>query len=185
MQAIVTALDEPWRERVEEIWAELRAVFQLKAIAGSTEPHVTYHVAERYDETRIAPILARIASTTAPFEIDTHGLGVFRGKETVLALHITPSAELLATHRAIWSNVSAALPGEPSAASDVKEAYTAATWAPHVTLATVGLREEQLPDIMALLGRRDYRWRMPATNLCLIPDTSSKTAAWTRWGLRR
>ena len=64
MQAIVTALDEPWRERVEEIWSELRAVFQLKAIAGSTEPHFTYQVAERYDAARLAPIAARIAADT-------------------------------------------------------------------------------------------------------------------------
>ena len=178
MQAIVTALDEPWRERVEEIWAELRAVFQLKAIAGSTEPHVTYHVAERYDETRIASIVARIAGAAAPFEIETEGLGVFRGEETVLSLHVTPSPELRAMHAAIWRDVSAA-------ASGVKAVYAAETWAPHITLAIGDLREEQLPDIMALLGRRDYRWRIPAANLCLIPDTSSATAAWTRWDLRR
>jgi hypothetical protein len=45
MQAIVTALDEPWRERVEEIWAELKAVFQLKSVEGSTEPHFAFHAA--------------------------------------------------------------------------------------------------------------------------------------------
>lgn len=177
MQAIVTALDEPWRERVEEILAELRAVFQLKTIAGWAAPHVTYHVAEGYDDARIVPILAQIAGAAPPFVVETHGLGVFHGEQTVLALHVTPSAELLAMHTAIWRGVSAA-------ASDVKAAYAVETWAPHITLATLGLREEQLPDIMALLGRRDYRWRMPAANLCLIPDTSSSTAPWTRWELR-
>ena len=110
--------------------------------------------------------------------VETHALGVFRGEETVLSLHITPSAELQAIHESIWRGVSAA-------ASGVKPVYAAGTWVPHITLAIGDLREEQLPDIVALLGRRDYRWRMPAANLCFIPDTSSKAAPWTRWELRR
>jgi hypothetical protein len=54
---------------------------------------------------------------------------------------------------------------------------------PHIALAVGDLREEQLPEITSLLGRRDYRWRVRASNLCLISDTESRTAARTRWEL--
>lgn len=177
VQAIVTALDEPWRERVEKVWAELKAVFRLQAIATISKPHFTYHVAERYDRDRIDAALGRVAASTQPFEIETHGLGVFRGEETVLFLHVTPSPTLRAMHGAIWS-------AAEGIARDVKPVYAAEPWVPHITLAIGDLREEQLPQIMALLGRRDYRWRLPATNLCLIPDVTSTVEAWTRWELQ-
>ena len=176
MQAIVTALDEPWRERVEGIWAELKAVFQLKAVEGATEPHFTYHAAERYDAARIEEALGAIGRSTPSFEVETHGLGAFRGEETVLFLHVTPSDRLSELHAAIFG-VAQALADAP------KPAYAAATWVPHITLAIGDLQEERLPEIMALLGRREYRWRMPATNLCLIPDTASQRPPWTRWEL--
>jgi 2'-5' RNA ligase len=177
MQAIVTALDEPWRERVEEIWAELKAVFQLAAIATSTEPHFTYHAADGYDRAPIDAQLARLASTTPRFEVETHGLGVFHGEETVLFLHVTPAPALRAVHAAVWS-------AAEGIAADVRPVYAAETWVPHITLAIGDLRQEQLPDIMTLLARREYRWRMPATNLCLIPDVTSVEEPWIRWDLR-
>jgi 2'-5' RNA ligase len=176
MQAIVTALDEPWRERVEEIWAELKAVFQLKSVEGSTEPHFAFHAAEQYDAGPVGAALTSITSIAPPFEVETHGLGVFRGDQTVLFLHVTPSDALRALHAAVFEAV------QPLAAAPTP-VYAAATWVPHIALAVGDLREEQLPEITSLLGRRDYRWRVRASNLCLISDTESRTAARTRWEL--
>jgi 2'-5' RNA ligase len=177
VQAIVTALDEPWRERVEEIWGELRAVFRLQSVAATTEPHFTYHVAERYERYAVDEAISRLAASMLAFDVETHGLGVFRGEETVLFLHVTPSPALRAMHTAVWAAVDAI-------ASDTRPIYAAHTWIPHVTLAIGDLREEQLPEIMALLGRRDYRWRMRATNVCFVPDATSRSEPWVRWELR-
>jgi 2'-5' RNA ligase len=177
VQGIVTVLDEPWRERVEEIWGELAAVFGLPSAGAQRDPHVTYHVADSYDQDAVDAAMSAIASATPAFELETHGLGVFRGEQTVLFLHVTPSPALSALHAAVLRGVEAIARGP-------REFYVPETWVPHITLAAGGLREEQLPEIMALLGRRDYRWRMRATNVCYVPDAMSRADPWVRWELR-
>jgi 2'-5' RNA ligase len=177
MQAIVTALDDPYRDDVENIWGELKAVFGLQSVSGSTRPHFTYHVAEQYSD-RIADVLAEIARSSPAFEIETHGLGVFRGDELVVYLHVTKSDALVAMHERIWSGVA-------DVSADAKPVYAAETWVPHITLAIGDIDEGQLPAVLQFLNRREYRWRIPATNLCLIDDTSSAAAEWRRYELTR
>ena len=177
MQAIVSALDDPHREMVDNIWGELKAVFGLQGVTGSTRPHFTYHVAESYDASAIEDALTAIARATPPFAIETHGLGVFRGAETVLYLHISPSPALVAAHSRIWNAA------EPIAA-EPKAVYGAATWVPHITLAIGDVTEEILPLALQLLNRREYNWAVPVTNVCLVPDTTSATTEWRRFELR-
>jgi 2'-5' RNA ligase len=177
MQAIVSALDDPFRERVEEIWGELKAVFGLKGVIGQTRPHFTYQVAERYDEAVVDAALLRIAAGTPPYEAHTRGLGLFRGDATVLYLAVVRDAGIERTHERVWAEASAA-------ASEPRMYYAAETWVPHITLAIGDLSEEQAPDIMRFLGRREYRWTLPVTNLCLVPDTASAASQWQRYELR-
>ena len=176
MQAIVSALDDPHREMVENIWGELKAVFGLQGVVGNTQPHVTYHVAESYDAARIGDALAGVARAMRPFAIETHGLGVFRGDETVLYLHVSPSLPLAAMHGAVWD---AATP----IATGPKPVYGAATWVPHITLASGDLNADALPLALQFLNRRVYRWTIAITNVCLIEDTNSAPAAWQRFEL--
>ncbi len=176
MQAIVSALDDPHREMVENIWGELKAVFGLQGVIGSTRPHVTYHVADAYGASAIGDVLSAVARTMRPFAIATHGLGVFRGDETVLYLHVSPSPELRAIHQRVWD---AATP----IATAPKPVYAATTWVPHITLAIGDLTEDVLPQALQLLNRRTYEWAMPITNICLIENTSSASAAWRRFEL--
>ena len=175
MQAIVSALDDPHREMVDNIWGELKAVFGLQGFTGSTRPHFTYHVAESYDASTIDGALTAIAGATPPFAIETHGLGAFRGAETVLYLHISPSPALAAIHGRI---AHAATP----IATEPKAVYAGATWVPHITLAIGDLTEEILPLALQFLNRREYNWAVPVTNVCLITDTSS-AAEWRRFEL--
>jgi 2'-5' RNA ligase len=176
MQAIVSALDDPHREMVDNIWGELKAVFGLQGVVGSARPHITYHVADTYDASAIGDALSAIARTTRPFAIETHGLGVFRGDETVLYLHVSPSPVLAAMHQRVWD---AALP----IATAPKPVFAAATWVPHITLAIGDLTEDVLPLALQLLNRRTYEWSIPITNVCLIEDTSSVSADWRRFEL--
>jgi 2'-5' RNA ligase len=178
MQGIVTALDEPWRERVEEIWGELRAVFGLPSVGLARDPHVTYHVAEAYDRSAVESAIAAIATSHAAFGLETHGLGVFRGESTVLYLHVTPSPALRAIHATILRAVD-------GVAREPRPFYAPEAWVPHITLAAGGLSEEQLPEVMALLDRRDWRWQMQATNICYVPDAMSRTEPWLRFDLAR
>ena len=176
MQAIVSALDDPHREMVENIWGELKAVFGLQGVIGSTRPHFTYHVAKAYYAAAIDTRLTEVALATPTFAIETHGLGVFRGEETVLYLHISPSAPLAALHRRVWDAVARIAAGpEP--------VYAAETWLPHITLAIGDLTEDVLPAALRFFNRRTYNWTIPLTNLCLIEDTASAAAAWRRFPL--
>jgi 2'-5' RNA ligase len=176
MQAIVSALDDPHREMVENIWGELKAVFGLQGVIGSTRPHVTYHVAESYGAARIGDALAAVARAMRPFAIETHGLGVFRGDETVLYLHVSPSPALAVMHAAVRDAVTPIATGP-------KPVYGAATWVPHITLASGDLTADALPLALQFLNRREYRWTIAITNVCLISDTNSAPAAWQRFEL--
>ena len=176
MQAIVSALDDPHREMVDNIWGELKAVFGLQGVIGSTRPHVTYHVAAAYDASAIGDALSSVARVSRQFAIETHGLGVFRGEETVLYLHVSPSPALAAMHNRVWSAIT-------PIATGAKPVYAAATWVPHITLAIGDLTEDVLPLALQLLNRRTYEWAIPITNVCLIEDTESASAEWRRFEL--
>ena len=176
MQAIVSALDDPHREMIENIWGELKAVFGLQGVIGSTHPHFTYHLAQSYDAASIEPLLAGIARAMPPFAIETHGLGVFRGDETVLYLHLSPSPALATLHARIRDAVN-------PIATEPNPIYAAATWVPHITLAIGDLTEDLLPLALQFLNRREYNWAIPVTNVCLIEDTSAATAPWRHFEL--
>jgi len=176
MQAIVSALDDPHREMVDNIWGELKAVFGLQGVVGSTRPHFTYHVAAAYDPVAVEGALSAVARNTPPFTIQTHGLGVFRGEETVLYLHISPSPALAAMHRSLWDATAAI-------ATESKAVYAASTWVPHITLAIGDLTEDVLPLALRFLNRREYNWAIPVTNVCLIENTASAGAEWRRFAL--
>ncbi len=178
MQAIVTAFDEPWRERVEEIWAELQAVLGLRAVAGTLEPHLTYHVADSYERQTVEAAIERLSGSIKSFEVETHGVGVFHGRNAGIFLHVTRTDALQALHGAVWAAVNAPAAG-------THDVYAPSTWIPHITLAGASLTAEQISDAHRLLERRDYNWRLPVTNVCFVPDAESKTAAWTRWELAR
>ncbi len=177
MQAIVSALDDPAREWIEDVWGELKAVFGLKRVIGSTHPHFTYQVAERYDADAIDRALSSITAVAPPFAAKTRGLGVFRGDETVLYLAVVRDAALERMHERVWVETS-------GVATGLRAYYAAETWVPHITLAIGDVEEQQLSEIKRFLGRREYRWSVPVTNLCLILDTGSTALAWRRYALR-
>ncbi len=176
MQAIVTTIDDPYRDAIENIWGELKAVFGLQGIIGSIHPHVTFHVAESYGD-GIEQLLQDMASSASPLMVETHGIGVFRGSEIIVYLHVTNSAALAQLHAGIW---------EATAAGAVEpvSVYAPATWVPHITLASGEVAEEQLPTILQFLNARRNAWSIPVTNISLVRDTSSSAATWRRFEMQ-
>ena len=164
MQAIVTALDDPYRDEVENIWGELKAVFGLPDVSGTTRPHLTYQWAEAYDE-GIASALNAIANDARRFDITTHGLGVFHATETTIYLHVTPEPMLTALHERIWAAVS-------PLATNTGEVFAPNTWVPHITLATGSISDDELAMVMQFLNRKPYVWRIPLTNISLVSINS-------------
>lgn len=179
MQAIVTEIDDPQREAIDNVWGELKAVFGLKGVAGATRPHFAYQLAESYDAVRLDQALSRIAAAMAPFTVDTASLGVFRGPKTVLALVVHREGEAARLHARLWDAAGAAATG-------LRPEHGPSTWTPHVTLAAGDFGDEaQLDAIAQFLSRREYRWPLPVTNLCVVEDTRSATAPRRRFDLAR
>lgn len=175
MKAIVTAIDDPWRDEIATVWGELRAVFGLGNLTGAVRPYLTYQVAEDYGH-GIEHVLADIAEKGAPFQIETHGMGVTEGRQTVIYLHVTRTETLDTVHQVL-------LHATRQQARKPREAYGVETWLPHITVASGMIDEAMLLEVVAFLDRRTYDWAITASNLCLIPNTRLVDAEWMRFQL--
>ena len=176
MQSIISALDDPYREMVGDIWGGLKAVAGLKQLAGAIDPHFTHLSAEHFDPQVAEQVLPRIAAATPAFSVATGAIGVLRGQRHLLYVPVLANDALAHLHEMIWREVT-------PLASGVREAYAAATWAPHITLAIGRIDDARMPEVLRFLKGRDTRWTLPVTNLCLIPDTRSGAEGWLRFPL--
>ena len=171
-QSIVIAIDDPYREWIEEAAGEIRAVTGRKDLAAAARPKVTLHVAERYGE-GVDEALSRVAADAAGLTLETGEVGVFRGPQTVVALEVIRTDALLAFHRTLAESI-APLAIEP------KAVYATASWAPHISIVAGRIDPAHADAITAVLARRDFGWRMPVTNVCLVP--SEGAVEWMRYG---
>jgi hypothetical protein len=174
VQAIVTAIDEPWRDEITDIWGELRAALGLQ-LSGALRPYLTFAVAEKYGP-GVEHALADIAAKGAPFRIETHGIGITEGRQTAIYLHVTRTETLDLVH-GVLHHATRVLARNP------REAYAAETWLPHIAVAQGAIPPSQMDDAVAFLDRRSYDWTITATNLCLIPDTRVVDGEWLRFEL--
>ncbi len=168
MQAIVTALDDPYREMALDVWGGLKAVTGLKQLTGAAAPRFSYQLAERYDD-GVADALRAIAAETPRFTVTTGAAAVLRGPRCLVYLPVLANDGLDRLHRALWTRAGRLAEG-------LAEAHAPGSWAPHVTLAAGRIDESRMPDVLRFLEGRDTRWELPVTNIALIADTSAVEA---------
>jgi 2'-5' RNA ligase len=161
MQGIVSLLDGEARERIEQLWEELRRDFGVRGIHAKRFPHFSYHVAEEYDLARLRPGLKQLSCATRGFSAQTSGIGIFTRKEPVIYLPVVKSGELQRIHGDV------ARLAEPLAAG-INEYYAAAIWIPHITVAEGDVDILVLPEIVRRFGERNFRWELTVTNLAVI-----------------
>lgn len=177
MQAIVSVLDDPWRDRAETLWGELKALFRLPALAGVTAPHLVYQSAVAYEGDRLDVAVGGLAAELRQFEIETEGVGIVAGERTVLYLAVHRGPALMSAQRRLLAAVT-------PLATEPREAYRPRTWIPHITLAAGRLDADEVERVAEYLRSRDARWRVPVTNLTFVPDTT-RLEGWRRWELAR
>jgi hypothetical protein len=177
MASIVTLIDDPFRDAIENIWGELKAVFGLKQLRGSTAPCFTWHAAARYDHAALDAALVRVAAGAPPLQAATGQLALLRGAECLLYIPVLADDALLALHARIWDAAGAV-------ARDARAAYAAATWAPHISIAIGPLSGPEVEDILPFLNTRDTAGRVPVTNLTAIPGARSTRESWRTFALR-
>jgi 2'-5' RNA ligase len=166
MQGIVSLLDGEARERIEQLWEELRRDFGVRGIHSKRFPHFSYHVADEYDLTKLRPDLEQLAGATRKFPAHASGIGIFTRKEPVIYLPVVRSKELQSIHSDI------ARLAEPLA-TGINEYYAPDIWIPHITIAEGDVDILVLPEIVRRLGERNLRWELPITNLAVIRATES------------
>jgi len=166
MQGIVSLLDGADRERVEQLWDELRQTFGVRGIHAKRFPHFSYHVAEEYDLPRAKQALEALAKKTRRFFAQTSGIGVFTRKDPVIYVPVVRTEEVAAAHAKIAERVGPLAMG-------TNEFYADEIWIPHVTIAEGDVDILVLPEIVRRLGERNFRWEMPVSNFALIRATES------------
>ena len=80
MQGIVTLLDGEARDRICELWEELRRDFGVSGIHAKRFPHFSFHVAEEYDLAELRAELERMAGPRGDFPCSAAGSGFLRAR---------------------------------------------------------------------------------------------------------
>jgi 2'-5' RNA ligase len=161
MDGIVSLLDPEHTALVEEIWTQLQHEFGLRGIYATRFPHFSYHLADHYDVDRLTSILQTFVRGRTPMEVKTTGLGIFSGGPLVLYIPVVRGPELHQMHADLWNAVAPVSHG-------LNPVYSPETWMPHITLAYGDVRPEALPDIIRLLGEREFNWHITIDQLLLL-----------------
>ncbi len=152
MNGVVSLLDPAATAQIHAIWAEMQAAHGIGEAARRVPwPHLSYHIAPRYDPVALEAGLRALARETRPFEIRATGLGIFTGPTPVLYLAVTRSPALSGLHAKAWAACNAA-------AEDPSPLYAPNVWVPHITLAHLDVTPANLPGLIADLGGRDFAW---------------------------
>jgi 2'-5' RNA ligase len=166
MQGIVSLLDGEARDRIDQLWEELRRDFGVRGIHSKRFPHFSYHVADEYDLAKLRPELEQLAGAMRQFLARASGIGIFTRKEPVIYLPVVRSNELQNIHSGV------ARLAEPLA-TGINEYYAPDIWIPHITVAEGDVDILVLPEIVRRLGERNLRWELPVTNLAVIRATEN------------
>ncbi len=143
VQAVELTLDRTSDDRVRAEWAALQEA-GLPSLADHTgatnRPHVTLHVRDAMGtaaEERLLPVAQRL-----PLDLWVGSVVLFHARRRwVLARQVVVDRALLDLHEAVADAVGGG--GSPLT--------LVGRWVPHVSVAR-GVRDEQLPEVLALLA---------------------------------
>jgi 2'-5' RNA ligase len=177
LHGVGSLLDLAFTNRVRSLWSRLEQEFGLRGVLVMPYPHVSYQVAQGYDQAALEKALEQLARETRPFVIRTTGLGTFGGDWPVVFVAVEKDAELCAFHRRVWETCL-------THARDVFSYYHPDSWVPHITLAhseesnSVPLSADLVQRILGSLNTGVYRWEISIDNIALVVDygTTQKPA---------
>ena len=176
MHGVVSLLDEHSTKAVQDLWVELANDFGVRQLAERIPyPHVSYHVAQQYDEQELIKHIEDLARQATPFQIRTTGLALFTGTHLVLYVSIVRPLELSQFHQNIWQTIT-------PVGSGLSPYCQPTSWVPHITLAEHDINPENLARIFAHLSSNPLCWDILIDNLAVI--WSTRTSQDPRYELR-
>jgi len=162
MYGVVSLLDEHITKTVQNLWIDLANGFGVRQFAELTPyPHVSYQVAQQYEEQELVKHIEDFAWQATPFRIQTAGLALFTGAHLVLHVPIVRTLGLSKFHQNIWQTIT-------PMGSGISPYYQPAAWIPHITLAEYDIDPENLACILAHLSSHPLCWDILIDNLALI-----------------
>jgi 2'-5' RNA ligase len=168
IHGIVTLLDPPHFQAVEELWREFERKFGVSWVSRRMPyPHMSFHVAEEYNVAQVEAALSALAADCQPFKVKIAGLGIFMTGDPVLTLTVVRTPELDYLHRRIWGSVE-------GLAAGVLAYYRPENWLPHITLAQGDLDAIKLPRLVSALTGRRLDWEIMVDNITLMIDDGIK-----------
>lgn len=167
MDGVVSVLAEPFYERVETLWREMKRRFGVGFPGATAVPHFSYHIAEQYDEAHLKQLLAETAALIAPFTVQTTGAAIFSDPRPVLYIPVARSQPLAQLHQYLWPKLEAI-------STDSSTYYAPSQWFPHITLGHNDITAENLGAIVTWLNEQALAWTVPVNNLSWLHDEDGR-----------
>lgn len=163
MPGIVSLLDSETSRRIVELRRRLEDELGVRTPVENHCPHVSYQVAERYDQ-GLVDALRELAAEQDPFSVRTNGIGVFTDSEPlVVYVPVVRDAGLSALHERVWDRCS-------PLGSGLQDYYRPDRWTPHITIAPVD--RDELPSVVDLLGEHSCYWEANIETIATIQGTA-------------
>lgn len=170
MDGVASIIPEPFYSMVEDIWAQLAQDCGVQGIMATPVPHFSWHVAEGYDQEALRQILEEVCKDTAPFLVQTSGLGIFSRERPVVYLALVKTQEMLEFHQHLADRL------EP-VAQGINYYYAPTNFMPHITLVFEDICLENIECVLGQLIFRPFQWTFLVDNLALIGKPEGQTGS--------
>jgi len=167
MQAVVSLLEPSANQEVEALWQTLGTDCGLASLYYTPHPHISWHIADKYDDQALQESLSDMAGSSKPFTIRCSGVGLFTGVEPVVYILIVKDDPLIQFHEMICRRIH-------HLASGSNPHYDPEVWVPHITLAHRDVKPENLGCVMNTLAFRPFDREIRIDNLALLYHTDNE-----------
>ncbi|CAN5564508.1 hypothetical protein BH24DEI1_BH24DEI1_17320 [soil metagenome] len=161
MHALVSVLERRYYREVERLWDRLEGCCDLSQIRLTPLPHLSWQLAQGYDEEALLPALEALGAELEPTTVRTVGLGIFSGPAPVLYLPVIKDRALLERHARLWQALAPHGQG-------VSAHYHPDRWVPHITLAHGPVSAAQIVRAAEGLISEPFDWTLELDNLALV-----------------
>lgn len=161
--SLVSVLDGDLATWVEELWRHLDTEFGIER-SPDAQVHLSYQVADRYDENAFEAVLRR-AARRPPFETRTSGILAFTAPDLVVSLSVVRSPPLSALHADLWTEAA-------DHGTGVVERFDPDRWMPHVTLTLDGIDRDDLGTVVESLSHEELGRTARIDNVAYLRETN-------------
>lgn len=163
MVAVVSVLDPADAARVLELQGVFPTVSGSRPTIPLLPPHLSYHVADRYDLDRLMPRIREIAASAPPLTVRAEGVGLFTGDYPVIFLPVIRDHRLSELHARLWQTADDCAKGS-------SPYYHPDSWTPHITIAAGTMTADDIAAVMCVMAGHPLSFRFRLDTVSYISD---------------